>query len=103
MSISPSNPTQCYGSNVTFTPTTTGTAAFNYQWNENGSIISGQTNSTLALSSLTTGNSGSYTCAVTNACGSVTSSSSSLTVDGQLTAGTVSSNQTICSSGTLIH
>jgi hypothetical protein len=47
--------TLCYGTAVTFTATTSGTSATNYQWKKNGNAISGQTSSTYTTSDLVNG------------------------------------------------
>ena len=69
------------GTNVSFTVTASGTSPFSYQWRFNGANISGATSAALTLTSLTTGNSGSYSCVVTNVGGSATSSAATLTVN----------------------
>ena len=51
-----------------------------YQWHKDGSVISGATGSTLALSNLAASDAGDYTVDVSNACGSVTSEIAVLTV-----------------------
>jgi len=51
-----------------------------YQWNLNGTPISGATSSTLSLGSLTTSQGGTYTVTVSNSSGSVTSSGAVVTV-----------------------
>lgn len=50
-----------------------GTGVLEYQWSKSGSVISGGTNGSLKLSSLSTQSAGSYTVRVQNAYGSVTS------------------------------
>jgi len=68
------------GSNVTFTVTAGGLTPLKYQWWFNGASLSGKTNSTLNLTSVTTNNAGNYFVIVTNSLGSITSSVASLTV-----------------------
>jgi len=64
----------------------TGTPPYFYQWRNggvnlsNGGVYSGVFTNTLALTSVTTNNSGNYSVAITNVAGSVTSSVTSLTV-----------------------
>lgn len=65
------------GANANFNVTATGTAPLSYQWRKDGVPISGAVNPVLAVVSATTG---SYTVIVTNAFGSVTSSSALLAV-----------------------
>ena len=69
------------GTNVSFTVAASGTSPFSYQWRLNGVSLSGATSATLTLSSVTTGQSGNYSCVVTNAGGSATSSAATLTVN----------------------
>ena len=73
------------GTNVSFTVAATGTAPLNYQWRFNGANIVGATSATLTLTSVTTGQSGSYSCVVTNAGGSATSAEAVLTVNAAVT------------------
>ena len=71
------------GTNVSFTVAASGTSPFSYQWRLNGANLAGATSSTLTLTGVTTGQSGSYSCVVTNAGGSATSSAATLTVNAE--------------------
>lgn len=68
------------GGTASFAVVASGTPSPSYQWRKNGSNLAGATGSTLALTSLTTGDSGTYTVIVSNIAGNVTSSASVLTV-----------------------
>ncbi len=68
------------GQSATFSTIATGTAPFGYQWNLNGSALTGATNASLALANLQPPDAGNYTVLVTNAWGSVTSAVATLTV-----------------------
>jgi pectate lyase len=68
------------GSTVSFSAAAAGTAPISYQWNKNGTPISGATSSTLTLTNVQTANSGSYTLTASNSVGSVTSDPAQLTV-----------------------
>lgn len=74
------------GVTVTFTAQATGTPALSYQWQfdgtnlVNGGDISGATSSNLTIADVTTTNAGTYTVAVANSYGSVTSAVATLTV-----------------------
>ena len=77
----PSSQSVTAGSSVTFSVVATGTPTPTYQWRKDGAAISGATATSYALSSPVSGDAGSYTVVVTNAAGSVTSSSATLTVN----------------------
>jgi hypothetical protein len=97
ISTQPTNRQECVGQPATFSVTAAGTAPFSYQWRFNGSPISGATASTYTIPSPTIGNEGTYQVVVTGACGTVNSNSVVLTVFPTLTAGSVSTSQSICS------
>lgn len=67
-------------SSVMFTVGVTGSPAPTYQWLKNGVAITGATNPVLSLANLQAGDAGSYSVAVTNASGSVTSNRAVLVV-----------------------
>jgi len=68
------------GQSVSFSVTPSGTGPFTYQWRLNGSPISGATNSTYTIPSVSSSHAGSYTVAVSNSGGSVTSSAATLSL-----------------------
>jgi hypothetical protein len=68
------------GGVATFTVVATGTAPLAYQWRTNGIAITGATNSTLTLASVTSDHAGNYSVVITNNVGSVTSSVAMLTI-----------------------
>ena len=88
----PKSQTVNVGSSVTFSVTATGTEPLSYQWKKNGSDISGATVSTYKISSVTTGDAGSYTVTVSNSAGSVTSSAATLTVNVPVTLSSITIN-----------
>ena len=57
-----------------------GPAPLSYQWQLNGSSISGATSSTLVINNLTEANAGNYTVVVANQWGTVTSTTATLTI-----------------------
>ena len=63
-----------------FSVTATGTTPLRYQWLFDGTNITGAVNSSLLLTNLQLGQSGSYSVVVTNVLGSATSSNAVLTV-----------------------
>ncbi len=68
------------GANVTFTAAASGTPAPTYQWNKDGTAISGATSATLTLSAVQTSAAGTYTVVATNSVSAVTSTGAVLTV-----------------------
>jgi kumamolisin len=77
----PQSTSTTVGGTFSFSVTATGSGTLGYQWNFNGSAISGQTSATYLNGSATAGNAGSYTVVVSNIAGSVTSSAATLTVN----------------------
>jgi len=71
----------CTGSAVALSVGTSGSPPLAFQWKKDGVDVSGATSGTLAFTSLTAADVGSYTCAVTNACGLATSNSASVGVE----------------------
>jgi hypothetical protein len=69
-----------FGSNKTFNVFATGSLPITYQWQFNGTNITGATNSSLTLTSLDWTNAGPYSVVLSNSVGAVTSSNAYLTV-----------------------
>jgi hypothetical protein len=92
------------GSSVMFSVVASGSATLSYQWNLGGSPISGATSSAYTIASAQSSNAGSYSCTVTNAVGSVTSSAATLTVTPSeaITFARQPSSQTITSGSTVV-
>lgn len=67
----------CPGSNVTFTVTATGTG-ITYQWQKDGTNITGATDSFYTVTSATAADNGDYKVVITGTCGAVTSSVATL-------------------------
>ncbi len=99
----PTSQTVNTGSTATFTVAATG-SGLGYQWQFNGSAISGATNSTLTLTGVTAAQAGSYTVVVSNGIGSATSNGAVLAV--QSTGAPLISSQpqaqTIASGSTVV-
>jgi len=76
----PSTQTVALGYTLNLTILVSGTDATTYQWQLDGSNINGATASVLSISSVSAANAGSYTCVVTNAAGTLTSSPASVIV-----------------------
>jgi hypothetical protein len=69
------------GSSASFSVTATGTGPLAYQWFKAGVALTGATNATLDLPTVTSAQAGSYTVRITGPQGSVTSSAARLTVN----------------------
>jgi hypothetical protein len=77
----PANRTVTAGQTATFTVVATGSPAPTYQWQRNGSNVSGATSASYTTPATTTADSGAtFRVVVSNAAGSVTSSAATLTV-----------------------
>ncbi len=74
ITAAPASQTVALGTTLALGVTTGGTGPFTYQWSNNGAAIPGATGATYAVSGITTANTGSYTVAITNASGTVTTS-----------------------------
>ena len=68
------------GDAVTFTAAASGTEPLKFQWRKNGGNISGATNGSYLIASVTNSNAGSYSVTVGNVAGTVVSSNAVLTV-----------------------
>ena len=98
---SPASTATCLGSSVQFSVSATGSPAPTFAWKRNGAIIPGQTGSTLSIASVQAGDSGDYVCIATNACGSLTSSTATLTVRTPVTITISPSPVTACDSASV--
>jgi hypothetical protein len=105
----PANVSICSGSNVTFSSTITGGSNLIYQWQEStnngvtwsnlslGSIYSGVTTTSLGITGVTSSMNGYlYRLVATDACGTSTTSSASITIKPQATATITASDNTLC-------
>src|SRR6266478_2013892 len=78
----PANQTVTAGQTASFSVTATGTATLSYQWNKNGTAISGATSSGYTTPATATSDNGAlFTVVVSNTPGSVTSGVATLTVN----------------------
>jgi len=76
----PSSQAANEGDPLMFSVVATGTPAPSYQWYKDGSILTGETNTTLSLASVSASDAGSYTAVANNAAGSVESAPAVLSV-----------------------
>ena len=68
------------GNNATFTVGVSGSSPISYQWNFNGTNLTGKTNASLVLTAVQSNNIGSYGVAISNPYGATNSFSATLTV-----------------------
>ena len=78
----------CPGSQAVFSTVASGTGPFNYVWNKNGSLITGETNSSLTIAAVTSANAGTYVVVVTGICTAATNSAT-LAVNTNVSASTL--------------
>jgi autotransporter-associated beta strand protein len=78
--IAPNSQTVVVGSTVTFTASAGGSPLLTYQWQKNGTSISGATNLSLILTNVYYTDAAQYTLAVTNGAGGVVGAAATLTV-----------------------
>jgi len=85
-----SSGTATAGQSVTFSVTVNGTAPFTYQWYKDSNPLGSGTNATYTISSVVSGDAGTYYVIVANSAGSTTSDNAVLTVSAGTTAPTIS-------------
>ena len=85
----------CEGGTYTFTVAVTGDNP-TYQWQKDGNDISGATSSSYTISNATSADAGTYTCIVSNSCGSVTTQPAGLTVSQQPAISQQPQSGTVC-------
>lgn len=80
ISAQPANQSVVSGQAVTLTVAASSTSTPSYQWRKDGAAIPGATDATLTIGKTQPSDAGSYSVAITNAAGSVTSNAASLTI-----------------------
>jgi len=95
----PVNQTVTVGQTATFTVVATGTAPLSYQWQKNGTAISGATSASYTTAATTSSDNGAqFVVVVSNSAGSVTSNAATLTVNAGAVAPLITTqpaNQTV--------
>src|SRR5437588_11831354 len=95
----PANQTGTVGQTAAFNVVATGTAPLGYQWQKNGTTISGATSASYTTPVTTSADNGAqFIVVVSNVAGSVTSNAATLTVNAAATAPTMTTqptNQTV--------
>lgn len=81
ISTQPTSQTSCEGQSVTLSVASSGNAPLTYQWRKDLINIPGATSSTLSFSAIDLLDAGSYTCVISNLCGSTTSSAAVVSIN----------------------
>jgi hypothetical protein len=93
ISVQPANQTRTLGQTATFLVVTTGTAPMSYQWQKNSTNITGANSTSYTTpATIVSDNGSTFDVLVSNSAGSVTSSSATLTVNGDTTPPSVPTN-----------
>ena len=92
----PSSSTVCEGQSAVFTISGDGTSPLSYQWYDGSGAISGASSSSYLIAGVTSSNADNYYCKITNACGNVTSTTASLSVNTNVSISAQSASTTLC-------
>jgi hypothetical protein len=95
ISSQPSSLTLCAGAPASFSISATGSGLV-YQWTKGGTAISSATNSSYTIPSTVVADAGSYKCDITSACGFLSSTVATLTVDAPVSITTQPTNLSAC-------
>ena len=91
----PASLTNCPGTTATFNVGATGTG-LGYQWYKGGTVLTGETGSTLTLASVSASDAGVYSVVVSGTCGNAVTNSASLTVNENVVVATAPVSVTNC-------
>jgi uncharacterized repeat protein (TIGR01451 family) len=92
----PPNLARCPGDSASFTVSAGGTGPFTYQWSKDNAFLPGATNRTLALSSVSAADAGTYSVLIAGACGNSATASAFLTVNENVAIASPPTNITNC-------
>jgi disulfide bond formation protein DsbB len=95
----PASQILCEGGNATFTVSASGGGILSYQWKKNGNTITGATSASYTINNTIPADAGNYTVDITNACGTVNSSVSVLTVNMAPAVSVQPQSQQVCAGG----
>ena len=87
--------TNCPGTSASFSVSATGTG-LSYQWYKGGSLLAGQTGSSLVLTNVSAADAGTYSVVVSGACGNAVTNSASLTVNQNVAVASAPVSLTNC-------
>jgi autotransporter-associated beta strand protein len=96
ITISPGADTSYTGQATVFTAVPSGNAPFSFQWQRNGSPLSGATNSTLVLTNLQPATSGIYSVVVSNANGTATATATLTVLSPPPAPGQILASSPVC-------
>ena len=96
ITLDPVSQTVCEGATIVLTGSASGVPAVTYQWQKNGSDISGETSSSLTLTGVTVADNGSYSLVATNICNTATSAAAVVVVNEAPAVTVDPASQTIC-------
>jgi uncharacterized protein (TIGR02145 family) len=91
ITVQPASQTITAGQSVTFSVTATGTAPLSYQWEKDGTDISGATANSFSITNVQNSNAGTYSVTVSNSTGNAPSTGAVLTVTAAPVPPTISS------------
>lgn len=97
----PASTNICEGQNVTLSVTASGNTPLSYQWRKGTNNIAGATSPGLTLAGVTLADAASYSCVISNGCGSVTSSTATLTINAIPNAPVAPPPVTRCGTGSV--
>lgn len=92
----PVSQTACVGGSAVFSVAASGSGTVTYQWKKNGTVIPGETSSTLTVSPVAVSDAASYAVAVSSSCGTTESNTASLAVTASTAITSQPANQTVC-------
>ncbi|MCF8297349.1 MAG: immunoglobulin domain-containing protein [Saprospiraceae bacterium] len=99
----PSYTSACIGSNTSFSISATGTEPISYQWYNLNGQLSGGTNSTYTINSVTANHASNYFCIASNNCGIAQSNGATLTIKTPPSIISISATHDICENGSYTY
>lgn len=94
--------TKCEGSSMLFTVNANGSTPLSYQWFVDTGMVAGANANSYSISNVLFANAGNYYCVVSNSCGSITSSTKTLSVNTSPTILSQSASDTLCQGQSMV-